>query len=327
MRNFARDCTWPAFVGLSLAGYLQAYTGGWWEIAVFVVPAVGVIALLAVELVLPARPGHSPWADPERWRDIAHNFGAQVAGAQLGEIFFVATAALVAGAASGWFGGNLWPVEWPVAVQIALVIVIADGLESVRHRLSHSVEWLWPMHALHHSADVMHVLKSGRGHGLDMLGRTLFVFAPLVALGAPGHVLLWYPAAIALFGPIAHSNVATRVPRWLHWLVLTPGTHLIHHARDPELARSNFVNVVPVWDVLFGTFRHPDDHRVEDFGIENDPVPSDFVGQLLHPFTCWWDRARSSRAQSRPRTVATKRSRSASPPRAASSTMPRSTSA
>ena len=134
----------------------------------------------------------------------------------------------------------------------------------------------------------MNVLKSGRGHFLDMSFRSLCVYAPMVAIGVPTEVLLWYAAAITVFGPIGHSNVAVRLPSFVHRLVLTPQAHRIHHARDVGLAMSNYANVFPLWDILFGSFEHPDKHRPPEFGVEDDPMPRSFAGQLLAPFV--WKR-------------------------------------
>ena len=80
------------------------------------------------------------------------------------------------------------------------------GLDTGFHR----VGWLWPVHALHHAVDRLHVGKASRTHLLDMLGRSLGTYAPLVALGVPPDVLVWYPAAVTILGPIAHANVDVR---------------------------------------------------------------------------------------------------------------------
>jgi sterol desaturase/sphingolipid hydroxylase (fatty acid hydroxylase superfamily) len=276
---------WPLFVVGSSAGFALGFQLGAAELALFAVPAVAVTLLVALEALAPARAGQGAWRDPALWRDVGHQVIGQVFGNQLGELLFLGAAALVAGRLSAYLGMELWPSHWPLAVQGLLLVFLADGLEYGRHRLTHTVSWLWPIHALHHSVDRMHVLKSGRGHFLDMVFRNLAVFAPLVALGVPGEVLLWYPAAVTALGPIGHSNVALRVPGFLHRVLMTPQVHWIHHERELRLSLSNYANVFPLWDLLFGSYRHPEGRESTDFGIEGDPMPADFAGQLLSPFT------------------------------------------
>jgi len=72
-----------------------------------------------------------------------------------------------------------------MVVQILLVIVLADALEYAYHRLTHTVGWLWPLHAIHHSPVRLNAVKASRHHLLYMLGRGLLVWLPIVALGAP----------------------------------------------------------------------------------------------------------------------------------------------
>ena len=161
----------------------------------------------------------------------------------------------------GWAGSQLgvalWPVTWPLALQVVLGILIADGLEYARHRAEHRYGWLWRVHALHHSVDRMHVLKSGRGHFLDMVLRHLTVFLPLAAIGTPPTILLAYVAAVAVLGTIGHSNVDMRLPGFLQLLATTRHVHRIHHACDGDLALANYANVFPVWTRCSGRSAYP----------------------------------------------------------------------
>ena len=192
-------------------------------------------------------------------------------------------------------GATLWPTNLPFAAQVCLLLVVADGLEYWRHRLLHTVPWLWSVHALHHSVDRLHALKGGRNNFVDMALRGALVFAPLVALGVPREVLLWYPAVIVVLGPIAHANLALRFPAFMHRVLVTPPEHRLHHAADRGLADSNFAVVLPLRDVVFGTFSLPDDHAVPEVGIAGDPIPFGFLTQFVAPFV-WPRLSHSARA-------------------------------
>jgi sterol desaturase/sphingolipid hydroxylase (fatty acid hydroxylase superfamily) len=284
IRSLLPYALWPATVLATTAAYAFGFDAGRPALTLIAVPFVLVPLLLVIELVLPADPIGPAWSDPQIWNDVGHGIFGQGVGVQLGQIFFVSGAALLAGAVSDRFGANLWPTALPEAVQGLLVIALADGLETLRHRLLHTSPRLWPLHALHHATDRLHAMKSGRGHFLDMMFRSLVVYAPLVVIGVPSAALFWYAAAVTVFVPIGHANVDVWVPAWMHPLVMTPQVHRIHHAGDLEIAMSNYANVFPLWDVLLGTFRHPAHTEQPTFGTPDDPMPSGFLAQLADPF-------------------------------------------
>jgi sterol desaturase/sphingolipid hydroxylase (fatty acid hydroxylase superfamily) len=244
-----------------------------------------IAVLFVLERLLPCRASWDALRDPQLAHDVAHGIVQNELGTRLGE---VALAALLAWSGPGAdHAAALWPSTWPFAAQVILVVFLADGLEYWRHRFLHEVPWLWPIHALHHSAGRMHVLKGGRLHLLDLLLRYVVVFAPLIAVGIPRPLVLWYTVALLIIGPISHGNLALRFPGWVHWVLVTPPEHHLHHACDLRLAMGNYAPVFPLWDILFGTYRHPDTHPLGDVGIEHDPVPATFLRQCLTPLLLW----------------------------------------
>lgn len=267
----------------------------WGGLGLAAAPAGIVIVLLAIERLLPRRRDRAALGDPQLPNDIAHGFLADQLGNRIGEVLFLGAASAAAAGLAGRLGTPLWPAHWPVAAQGCLLVVLADGLEYWRHRLMHGVPWLWPIHALHHSVDRLHAVKGGRNNFVDLLLRTAMVYAPLLTVGVPREILLWYPAALFVLGPIAHANLALRFPSLLHRVLVTPPEHLLHHARDQRLANANFAVVLPLWDIVFGTFRHPDDHPIPEVGIEHDPIPPRFLPQFVAPFV-WPRLVRAERA-------------------------------
>jgi sterol desaturase/sphingolipid hydroxylase (fatty acid hydroxylase superfamily) len=283
VRALARRWLWPLFVGGSALAYGLAFTRGAATEAVLLVPAVQVLILFALEPWLPAERDGSALRDPRLGNDLAHNLVGFGLGTPLSDALVLAATALLAGQLSSLAGGTLWPAHWPFAVQAALVILLADGLETLRHRLFHASPRLWPFHAVHHEGAHLHIGKSGRNHFLDLGARGLFVFAPLALLGAPREALLAYPAAVSVFGPIAHANLDLATPRWLHRWLMTPAVHHVHHARSLALALHNYANVLPLWDRIFRSFLDPSDLARPDAGLEHDPNPPGFWAQLLAP--------------------------------------------
>src|SRR3546814_12602375 len=49
-----------------------------------------------------------------------------------------------------------------------------------------------------------------------------------------------------------HANIKT--PHWLGYLIIRPESHTLHHQRGVH--RHNYCDL-PLWDMIFGTFRNP----------------------------------------------------------------------
>ena len=279
-----RSWLWPVFVAASALAFGAAFTTGDPAAVIVVIPAVQMAVLFALEIRLPADPGGGARHDPGLGHDLAHVVLGGGLGSALAETILLGATAFATAHLVGAAGVDLWPRAWPFAAQAALAIVLADGLEVLRHIAFHRWPRLWRIHALHHVGDRLHVAKSGRNHLLEMPARGLLVFAPLALLGAPAEALLAYTAATTALGPIAHANLELRIPGVLHRIVLTPQLHRIHHARRIDLALHNYANVFPFWDLLFGTFLDPSSCPRPAAGLDEDPNPPGFLAQVLAPF-------------------------------------------
>ncbi len=247
---------------------------------------IGSLAILAVaERLLPYRTDWLESGDPQIWNDVGHSFVYLVVGTRLGQILVLSTAIALVGSAEARLWTGVWPDAWPLGAQIALVIVLGDVLEYGYHRLSHTLSWMWPIHVLHHTPDRIHALKTYRHHWLYSLLRSLFVGLPLMLAGAPLGMLVWPAVAISIVGSISHANVRLRMSPFWYRVLNTPELHRIHHSVDPAHHNANYCFVLPIWDLLFGTFVAPEQTTVRTTGLTDDPVPNGFLRQLALPLT------------------------------------------
>lgn len=122
------------------------------------------------------------------------------------------------------------------------------------HRARHEVPVLWRVfHQLHHSPTRIEVVASFYKHPAEILVNG--VLSSSILYGLCG--LSMEAAAIAtlmtgLAELVYHWNV--RTPRWLGYFFQRPEMHRLHHAEGVH--RYNFSDL-PLWDMLFGTFRNP----------------------------------------------------------------------
>jgi sterol desaturase/sphingolipid hydroxylase (fatty acid hydroxylase superfamily) len=122
------------------------------------------------------------------------------------------------------------------------------------HRAAHKWNWLWRAgHQMHHSAESLDAFGAFYLHPLDAAMFTTIsslVLFPLLGLSIEAGVI----AALFLTFNAMFQHANIRTPHWLGYLIQRPESHNIHHARGVH--RHNYSDL-PVWDMLFGTFRNP----------------------------------------------------------------------
>ncbi|MFA4950719.1 sterol desaturase family protein [Brevundimonas sp.] len=142
------------------------------------------------------------------------------------------------------------------------------------HRLVHKSDRLWRwVHQLHHSPTRIEALTAFYVHPVDALLATLVnAFVAYFVLGvgpASAALALFY---VTVFNLVAHADVQS--PRWLGFLLQRPEMHRVHHERDVHA--SNYG--LPLWDLLFGTWRNPE-KGPEECGFADDKER--LVAQML----------------------------------------------
>ncbi len=271
------------------AAFLAAeiYGGGLSPLWFFGIAAGAVVVSLILETIIPYRADWTTMGDPSLVRDLGHTFVSSAFGERLGfvlatPLFAVAGYTFAPEADQIW--GSIWPHHWPMAVQLGIAIMIAEGLDYWRHRLEHEIGFLWPLHFVHHSASRLNTIKSSRNNVADMAARFVVAYMPLLLLGAPAEFILWHGAVVTMLGIPAHANMDARIPTFLHRLILTPQVHRIHHMADPIKGNSNYANVTPLFDQLFGTYTPPTEaDRKVPAGVTDNPLPTNFWAEAFAP--------------------------------------------
>lgn len=141
------------------------------------------------------------------------------------------------------------------AVPGALIgLLVYNAVLYAWHRSMHATDWLWrSFHQMHHSAERLDTYGAFYFSPLDTAGLTFvgsLSLAMIVGL-SPQAVTLFLFAAMFM-GIFQHANI--RTPRWVGYLIQRPESHSVHHRRG--LHRYNYADL-PVFDILFGTFRNP----------------------------------------------------------------------
>jgi sterol desaturase/sphingolipid hydroxylase (fatty acid hydroxylase superfamily) len=135
----------------------------------------------------------------------------------------------------------------------AVAFAITDAILYGLHRLMHVIPFVWRWtHQMHHSAERVDMFGFAYFHPTDMIVNVASTTVIAVLLGVTPDAAALAGYLGFLYGAVQHLNVKT--PKWLGLVMIRPEAHAIHHARGVHAY--NYGNL-PIWDVLFGTYRNP----------------------------------------------------------------------
>ena len=122
------------------------------------------------------------------------------------------------------------------------------------HRYRHESRFLWrTLHQIHHSARRLEILTSFYKHPVEIwINSVLSSMIVYPLFGGSIRAAGYYTVLIALGEFFYHWNIKT--PFWLGYIFQRPESHRVHHQFRHHT--NNFADL-PIWDVLFGTFKNP----------------------------------------------------------------------
>lgn len=172
------------------------------------------------------------------------------------------------------------PVAGP-ALQVAAMVAVPLFLHDLwfywAHRLSHAVPFLWEFHKLHHSDAHMNCSTFARDQFIQAIWTAFF---PILTLGLlvdldlrqAGRAALYSNMFFVPWSMFCHSAIRVCLPG-LDRLLVTPQVHRLHHSAEPAHQNTNFADVLPLFDRLFGTYRAPRPGEFPATGLGGDPGP------------------------------------------------------
>lgn len=172
--------------------------------------------------------------------------------------------------------------------QALQMIIVLDFIGYWLHRGFHGRR-LWPFHAIHHSSIDLDWLSAPRVHPVNDIVNKAVQAAIVVALGYTPRLLGGALPFFTFYAILQHANVS-----WdfglLKKVFASPKFHRWHHTAAEAGRDKNFAGLLPLWDMLFGTYYMPAKQPTE-FGVP-DAVPGSLIGQIVWPFR------RASRSES-----------------------------
>ena len=187
---------------------------------------------------------------------------------------------------------------WPGVTSIPIIsfciyMILLDLVEYLYHRATHTFNWWWQLHALHHSQTVMTAWSDNRNHIVDdILRAAVFALFALLFGVSPGQFI--FLVVISQFiQSWQHANLKIDLGIGKYFLV-SPLFHRMHHAvgygheaigKPGVLGGCNFGVLFPWWDMLFKTAVFTE--NVYPTGVRNLPLSHNILTQQ-------WQTLRSS---------------------------------
>lgn len=240
-------------------------------------------AALCVAIVIEACVPHARAASARHaWFNVRYMTAMLAVLALLRPFALAVSLALTRGFGGGWIAFRDGTAGWCEA--FAAVLLLTDLLEYLFHRAQHRFGLLWRMHELHHSAPHYDVTLGYRHFWLEPLIKIALLY-PVVGIvfKAPASVGVAVGMVFLVNHHVAHMNLRFS-PRRFGLIVSHPQYHRLHHSRQAADYNCNFCDLLPLWDMLFGTLRRPRHDEFVEIGLDSLAAPQRIADALLWPW-------------------------------------------
>ena len=172
--------------------------------------------------------------------------------------------------------------ELPLWVQAALFLVLSDFMLYWIHRVFHGPA-LWKYHAIHHSSEDLDWISAARFHPVNLFLGSVAVDVILLLAGISPNIMIWLGPFTIFHSSFVHANLNWTLGP-LKYVIATPVFHRWHHTALDQGGDTNFAGTFPLWDILFGTYRMPENELPDHYGAGDPTMPAGFGAQLTYPF-------------------------------------------
>ncbi len=169
------------------------------------------------------------------------------------------------------------------------------------HRISHTINYFWNHHIIHHSSEEYNLGCALRQSVSNWFSIAFIFMIPTALLGVPADVVA-IVAPVHFFAQFWYHTRLIGKMGFLEKIIVTPSHHRVHHAINKEYLDKNLSQIFIFWDKLFGTFQEELDDVPPVYGVKRpvktwNPVIINFVHlwQIIKDAWragSWWDKLR-----------------------------------
>jgi sterol desaturase/sphingolipid hydroxylase (fatty acid hydroxylase superfamily) len=170
---------------------------------------------------------------------------------------------------------------WMLVAFTVTMFLAYDLSYYIYHLLQHRVPFMWELHKVHHSAELMVGVTKDRVHPLDEImnrwwdgiipgltyGIWLFFATDPVELTIFGLNVYFLRNTVLMMDFVRHTHLKLSYGRWLNYVLLCPHYHQLHHSVARHHWHKNFGLALSIWDRMFGTLYVPEPNEDFAFGL------------------------------------------------------------
>lgn len=152
------------------------------------------------------------------------------------------------------------------------------------HFSCHRIRLLWCLHSPHHAPTEINMTANWIHFFGEIYYSALIRLIILALLGINPVMFVLLLTIDHAWGIFIHiSDRALKNGRLgiLRHFIITPSHHRAHHAKNPLYIDTNFANVLPFWDWIFGTLQPLKEEVKPDYGITRDLDVTNFADLYL----------------------------------------------
>ncbi|MEZ4937044.1 MAG: sterol desaturase family protein [Crocinitomicaceae bacterium] len=190
---------------------------------------------------------------------------------------------------------------WIVVFYTVIIWLISDFSRFLLHFLLHKIPFLWRIHEVHHSAEVLTPVTQYRMHPIEMI---LFYFRGIFVLGIVSGVYLYYypfvmkeEGYLMVFGVnifrfaflfigsnLRHSQIPVKFPPVVEYIFISPYQHQVHHSKDQKHFDKNFGSHLAIWDWMFRSLVRSKEVEKVEYGIPDGNPHKSVLKAYFQPF-------------------------------------------
>ena len=173
-----------------------------------------------------------------------------------------------------------------IAAFTFFAFIFDDFLRFFHHYLSHKIPWLWYLHKVHHSAEVLTPITLYRAHPLESLmnsfrnGLSHGVISGIFVYLFQAPLNLWTVMGVNILGftfnllgaNLRHSHIPLHFGPFWGRIFISPLAHQIHHSSKKKHYNKNFGVTLAIWDQLFNSWYPPDPKEPWRLGINSQNI-------------------------------------------------------
>jgi sterol desaturase/sphingolipid hydroxylase (fatty acid hydroxylase superfamily) len=170
---------------------------------------------------------------------------------------------------------------WTLGAFTVTMFLAQDISYYIYHRLQHRIPFMWELHKVHHSAEVMVGVTKDRVHPLDEImnrwwdgiipglayGTWLFFALDPVELTVFGISVAFLRNTVLMMDFVRHTHLGLSYGSLLNSILLCPHYHQLHHSIARQHWDKNFGLTLAIWDRMFGTLVVPKPGEEFAFGL------------------------------------------------------------